>query len=309
MRENNPKKRFVLVGGLPRSGTTLIETVVGSHSRIVIPPGDFPFAELADRGLGVESIFSILSKKATWDLWHVKDPAAVIGMNHGDAFRATLIKYAEGVGKDIPGAKAPFCEFYIDLYMDWLVDDDLKFIYVLRNPFDVMASLKHSHIHRNWHGFRDLIEVQCRNWVRSVSIVLARAYSEPRNFCIVRYEDFVRDPVGTGLKLCNFLGVEFEETSMLNRSDYAYHDTNTSFPDQFAAREDKKTYIYDPDSRKSSLSNDEVELIGHICGESARSLGYEDPDLALRPPEKMSKKGILKKIRRLPRRVYRKIFR
>lgn len=309
MRDKNPKNRFVLIGGLPRSGTTLIETIVGSHSRIFIPPGDFPFAELANKGLGVESIFSILSKKATWELWNVKDTAAVIGMNHGDAFRATLVNYAEGVGKNIPGAKAPFCEFYIDLYKDWLVDDDLKFIYVLRNPFDVMASLKHSSIHRNWHVFRDLIEVQCRNWVRSVSIALAHTYREPQNFCIVSYENFVRDPVGTGLELCNFLGVDFEETSMLNRSDYAYHDTNTSFPDQFAARTDKNTYVYNPNSRKSTLSGDEVKMIGRICGETALSLGYKDPDFSVKPPEHMGKVSSLKKLRRLPRRVYRRLFR
>ncbi len=303
------KRRFVLIGGMPRSGTTLIETVVGSHSKISVPPGDFPFAEQCDKGLSVESIFSILSKKATWQLWHVKDFAAVFDMSHGKAFRATLIKYAEGVGKNIPGAKAPFCEFYLDLYRDWLVDDDLKFIYVLRNPFDVMASLKHSHIHTNWHGFRDLIEVQCRNWVRSASLILARTNLEPHNFCIIKYEDFVRDPVATGSNLCDFLGVDFEEESMLNRSDYDYHDTNTSFPDQFAARQDKSTYIYNPDSRKPGLSSGEVELIGRICGETARSLSYEDADFALRPPEKMHKVGLLKKLRRLPRRIYRRITR
>jgi hypothetical protein len=96
---------------------------------------------------------------------------------------------------------------------------------------------------------------------------------------------------------------------MLNRSEYAYHDTNTSFPDQFAAREDKKTYIYDPDSRKSSLSSDEVELIGRICGETALSLGYEDPDFSAKPPEHMDKVNALTKIRRLPRRIYRRITR
>jgi hypothetical protein len=307
--DRDMKRRFVLIGGMPRSGTTLIETVIGSHSRIAIPPGDFPFAERASTGLSVDNIFSIFKKKQTWEIWRVKDFSSVLDLDHGDAFRATLIQYAEGVGKDIPGAKAPFSEFYIDTYQDWLAGDELKFIYVLRNPFDVMASLKHSHIHTNWRGFRDLIEVQARNWLRSTSIVMARANLEPQNFCIVRYEDFVRDSVGTGLELCNFLGVDFEETSMLNRSDYAYHDTNTSFPDQFAAREDKKTYVYDPDSRKSSLSNEEVELISRICGESARSLGYEDADFEIRPPENMSKVSTLKKIRRLPRRVYRRIFR
>ncbi len=309
MGHHDTKKSFVLIGGMPRSGTTLIETVIGSHSRIAIPPGDFPFAESAAKGLRVNDIFSILGKKQTWELWPVKDFSPVFDMAHGEAFRAALILYAEGLGKDIPGAKAPFSEFFIDTYLDWLSDDDLKFIYVLRNPFDVMASLKHSHIHTNWHRFRDLIEVQSRNWLRSASMITARAYKQPNNFFVLRYEDFVGDPIRVGAELCEFLGVEFEEEDMLNRAGYAYHNTNTSFPVNFAEREDKTTYIYRAESRKTSLSKDEIELISHVCGETALSLGYEDEDLAAKPPEKMHSVNLLTKIRRLPRRIYRRITR
>ena len=56
-------RRFVLIGGMPRSGTTLVKTIVGSHSRIAIPPGDFPYAERAVTGLSVEEIFAIFGKK------------------------------------------------------------------------------------------------------------------------------------------------------------------------------------------------------------------------------------------------------
>lgn len=294
---------------MPRSGTTLIETVIGSHSRIAIPPGDFPFAERAATGLSVDKIFSIFKKKQTWELWRVKDFSSVLDLDHGSAFRTTLIQYAEGVGKDIPGAKAPFSEFYIDAYQDWLAEDELKFIYVLRNPFDVMASLKHSHIHTGWRGYRDLLEVQARNWRRSTSAILARAYAERQNFLVIRYEDFVRDPVGSGSHLCEFVGVDFEKDAMLNREEYAYHDTNTSFPERFAKREDKATYIYQAESRKACLTRAEIELISHICGETALSLGYEDPDFSAKPPEKMDKVSALTKIRRLPGRIYRRILR
>ena len=309
MHDHNPKKRFVLVGGMPRSGTTLIETVIGSHSRIAIPPGDFPFAERATTGLSVQKIFSIFKKKQTWDLWRVQDFSSVLDLNHGAAFRATLIQYAEGVGKDIPGAKAPFSEFYIDTYQDWLAGDELKFVYVLRNPFDVMASLKHSHIHTSWRGYRDLIDVQARNWLRSTSAILARAYTERQKFLVVRYEDFVRDPVSVGATLCEFVGVDFEKDAMLNREEYAYHDTNTSFPDRFAEREDKKTYIYKSNSRKACLTRAEIELVARTCGETALALGYRDADFSAKPPEQMDKVNVLTKIRRLPRRIYRRIFR
>jgi len=251
----------------------------------------------------------MLGKKQTWELWHVQDFSSVADLSYGDSFRSILIRYAEGIGKDMPGAKAPFSEFFIDTYRKWLSDDRMKFIYVLRNPFDVMASLKHSHIHTNWHGFHNLIEVQSRNWLRSVSVVLARAFRAPQEFFVLRYEDFVSDPVRAGMELCEFLGVDFEERDMLNRTGYAYHDTNTSFPDLYAERENKTTYIYQADCRKSNLSRDEIELVSSICGETALSLGYKDPDFSVKPPERMDKVNALKKIRRLPGRIYRKISR
>lgn len=309
MNKGKGKLRFVLIGGMPRSGTTLIETVVGSHSRIAMPPGDFPYAAQADKGMSVEQIFAALSKKQTWDLWRIRDFSSVLELDHGAAFRAALVLYAEAMGKDIAGAKAPFAEFHLDRYEDWLADDDFRFISVIRNPIDVMGSLKHSKIHSNLHGFKDLIEVQCHNWVRSASISLARAHADPARFHVTRYEDFVHDPTAIVTNLCEFLGVTTEATTMLNRSDFAYFETNTSFPDRFAARIDKQTYVYRPESRKADLSASEVRLIGHICGEAARSLGYCDSDLVARPPRTMKKRGLMTRIRRLPGRIYRRVTR
>lgn len=286
----------------------MIETVVGSHSRIAMPPGDFPYAEGVAKGRSVESIFSILSKKKTWDLWHFQDFEPVFDMAPGDAFRAALILYADSLGKDIAGAKAPHSEFFIEAYQEWLEGDDLKFIHVVRNPFDVMASIKHSHIHTNWKSFLDLIDVQARNWVRSVSAILARASTTREKFFVLRYEDFVSDPVTTGKNLCSFIGVEFEEERMLNRTDFAYHHTNTSFPEQYAERADKNTYIYAAKGRKHLLNEREIQLVSDICGEMAMSLGYEDPDFSSLPPEQMARIGAAMKIRRLPGRIYRRLL-
>lgn len=301
-------RRIVLIGGMPRSGTTLVETVVGSHSQVSIPPGDFPYAERAVTGLSVEEIFTIFMHKQTWDLWEVQDFSSVYAMSHGDAFRATLTAYADGMGKDIPGAKAPFSEFYYQHYRRWLADDDLRFVYVLRNPFDVLASLKHSHIHKSWQNFTDLIEVHSRNWVRSVSIALSRARSDPQSFAIFRYEDFAGDPVRYGTEICRFIGVEFEEDTMLNRKDYAYHDTNTSFPERYEARQDKSRYIYPAESRKKTLTRDEVEKVGQVCGEIAVSMGYDDPDFLPQPPDQLQRPDSPTRVRRLARRVYRKLL-
>ena len=300
--------KFILVGGMPRSGTTLLETVVGSNSRIAMPPGDYPFAEQYARNLSVEKIFSILSTKATWDLWAEKDFTSLYNKSHGEAFRESMLRYAASMGKDIPSAKSPFTEFFYADYRSWLAEYDLKFVHVVRNPFDVIASLKKSHIHTNWQNFTDLITVQASNWQRSASMGLARQFRDPDHYMVVRYEDFAGEPEKYGKKLCEFLGVEFEEDRMLNRADYAYHDTNTSFPDSEKEKPQDSAYIYAPKSRKSFLDPSEIELIGRHCGEIARSLGYEDTDFKILPPAYAEKMEPSIRLRRKITRLVRRLF-
>jgi len=272
--------KFVLIGGMPRSGTTLIETVIGSHSEIAIPPGDFPFAEQCARGMSVSKIFTVLSSRETWKLWQVEKFESLFDKSHDQAFRQSLIDYCMTLGKRIPGAKAPFNEFFFETYQSWLRDYDLKFVHVVRNPLDVLASLKHSRIHKNLHVFDDLLEIQARNWSRSTTLGLARRQQCPDNYFILEYEGFVETPDASVEKLCKFIGVAPEPERMLNRVDYGYHHTNTSFPDLAREKSGRTDYVYRTSSRKSFLDRAEIDLIVAICGEVAHAIGYMDEDFS-----------------------------
>jgi hypothetical protein len=276
--------KFVLIGGMPRSGTTLLETVVGSHSRIAIPPGDYPFAEQATRGLSVERIFSVLEKKKTWQLWLEKGFADLYGAPHGEAFVESMRRYASSADKDIPAAKAPYSEFFYETYGNWLQSWDLRFVHVIRNPIDVVASLKKSHIHTNWNVYVDTLEVQTRNWLRSTSIGMAHALRNPAGYRIVRYEDFVDDPSRETDDLCQFLGVEQDTRRMLDRVDYSYHETNTSFPDEVSDEQKDARRIFQRKSRRSYLEQDEIDLVCRICGETALAMGFEDDNFSQQSP-------------------------
>lgn len=301
-------KKFILVGGMPRSGTTLIETILGSHSKISIPPGDFPFARLYIQGLSVEKIFAAMSKRGPWNQWHLKDFSSLFGMEHAQAFRESMIRYAESIHKDIPAAKAPYTEFYYDIYKGWLVDFEVKFVHIVRNPFDVMASLKHSQYHKQMRMFRDAISLQAKNWNRSTSMGLARGLLDPENYHLIKYETFVEDPIASGQKICSFLGVNFEEERMLNRADYSYHDTNTSFSGKESRNVEKNGYIYRPESRKSYLDTGEKKLISDQCGEIAKSLGYDDHEFRFFPPFELEKMKPAVRLKKKVNRIFKRIL-
>lgn len=300
-------EKFLLIGGLPRSGTTLMETVLGSHSQISLPPGDYPFAEQYVQGFSVEKIFVTLSKKGPWGRWCVKDFSDLTDKGHAEAFSDSMIRYATAIDKNIPAAKAPNSEFFYEIYQDWLKNFDLKFVHMVRNPFDVIASLKKSSYHENMRAFQDVIELQSKNWQRSASIGLARGIINPENYLIIQYEKFVDDPISYTKAICSFLGVEFEEERMLNRVDYSYHDTNTSFPTDKNIKTQGR-YIYRAKSRKSFLDKSEIELICSNCGETAKALGYEDKEFSFLPPLYPEKLKTNVRIKRKVRRAFRKIF-
>ena len=301
-------RTFLLIGGMPRSGTTLLETVIGSHSRIAVPPGDFPFAEQHARNLSVEKIFAVLATKSTWKLWPEQNFVSLFDRDHGTAFRESMLRYAAALDKDIPAAKAPYSEFFYDTYVDWLAEFDLKFIHMIRNPFDVIASLKKSHIHRNWQPYADLIEVQSQNWLRSITLGLARQSNDAEHYRVIKYEDFVRNPASMSEQLCRFLGVDFEQVRMLDRSDFAYHDTNTSFPDVEAAFHQASRHIYQATSRKQYLDTAEITLVAAHCGEAALALGYEDTDIQSRPPSRVTRIRPSVRLRRKLTRLRRRLL-
>jgi hypothetical protein len=244
-----------------------------------MPPGDFPFIEEYVGGLSVKEIFDRLSSRPTWKVWCTNDFADLYDQSHAEAFRNTLIRYAETANKQIPSAKSPYSEFFFEICRDWLQDFDIRFVHVVRNPFDVIASLKHSpYHHKGVLNHVDTISVHSRNWLRSASMGLARTLQNRSRYHVVKYETLVNDPISTCRALCAFLDEDLEEERMLNRVDYSYHDTNTTFPEELEKTAQKKDYVYIPNSRKHYLSDSEVKCIASTCGEVARALGYEDED-------------------------------
>ena len=290
--------KFVIIGGMPRSGTNLARRIIGSHSRIAVPPAEFQFFRQYARG---KSVQSIMENKRLED-WHV-DFSDLYPLEHRDAFIKTLERYTENLGKDIPGEKSPLNEFYYEIIEDWLQGYDLKFIHMLRNPFDMLASYKHAPFRREKPRKIDpVLPVNARNWWRSAAFGLARSRFQPERYYLLKYEDLTADPVAVTRDLCQFLGVEFESDRMLNLTDYKQYKDNTSFPTVAALETREVGAVRQAESRKQYLNPAEIQTIGAICGELARGLGYEDEDFKSMPPEDVVNTNLEKRLKRAVRR-------
>jgi hypothetical protein len=169
-------------------------------------------------------------------------------------------------------------EFHLQIAEKWLSGFDLKCIVMMRNPLDVTASIKFipSAQGKKEHD-PSLVPRTAREWCRSVSIGLARAYAQPLNYRLVRYEDLVADPHRSTQALCEFLGVQFQEERMLSLADFPDHKDNTSFAEQDNVQQAYR--VYRPSSRQQYLAKQEISTVREICAELAWAVGYRDESL------------------------------
>ena len=263
-------------------------------------------AEKLAQGRSVRDFFDFQSKLQTWDRYEFKDFSSVWDLPSQTAFRRSVDLYADAMGKDVPGAKAPFTEFYYDTYAQWLQGGEVYFLHMIRNPFDVAASWIKSHIHKSVHNYKDAASVSARNWYRSASMGLARAVRDPAHYRVLKYEDLVADPLSVATNLCLFLGLDFEQDRMLNRVDFPYYQSNSSFASQ-EAQGSQDTAIFKTSSRKQHLGSQEIAKVSAICGELARCLGYDDEDFRTRPHERPKELKPIAKVSRHYKRTSKRV--
>ncbi len=129
-------------------------------------------------------------------------------------FIAILDELAESEGKKIWLEKSPEHIYHID-YIEKFVPG-AKFIHILRNGEDVVASLydvtrKHP---QPWGGKEWSIKLCIKRWVEAVEI--SRQNLDKPNHIWVRYEDIVANPQAELVRLCEFIGVEFTDLMLQN---------------------------------------------------------------------------------------------
>lgn len=94
-----------------------------------------------------------------------------------------------------------------------------KQIFIVRNPFDLAASLK-----RRRQGNQQLRAVWA--WNRGVRLALQLHQELPGRFLMIRYEDIVSEPGRAVRQICTFIGEPFDismiEVPHINRSEAPY---------------------------------------------------------------------------------------
>lgn len=222
--------RLFIVGS-PRSGTTLLQSMLASHAQITSFPESHFFKylvfnqrrwslTLGSLGFappGANRRFrEFLREMNQEQMQNALPPFTVFSKQYAQAFVEILDTLTEQQGKSIWLEKTPGHLYCIDCIERWV--PGAKFIHILRNGIDVVAS-QYEVTHKYpeiWGGKRDVD--QCiQRWIKDVKI--SQSYLNRPNNILVRYERLLKEPELVLKKLCQFIGVSFNESMLQNYSD------------------------------------------------------------------------------------------
>lgn len=222
------------VVGTGRSGTTLLQAMLTSHSRLDIPPETKFFQRhdpIASR-FGGDPLPADRFEAWLEDYFASQDWADV-GLRRSDVEArmresdrsaaglclALLMAWQARSGKPRIGEKSPLHCKCVRRILE--VFPHAKFIHIYRDPRDVAASM------RRMEWTAGSLRDQARNWRKVLDEHLRLSAELPATvYTGVRFESLVRQPESELRRLCAFLGETFEPTMLEfhTRTQSGFHE-------------------------------------------------------------------------------------
>jgi LPS sulfotransferase NodH len=220
MTESSVPRHPVFVVGMPRSGTTLLSSLLDAHPALVIAPETHYFTRcwtgepirtpadaerMLDRLDQQPGVHDMTLSDEEWTT--IRERLRTLEVpTHGDILRALLDTYAARSDAPAWGEKTPdHLQFVPEMAEQF---PEAVFVAIVRDPRDVVLSL------RDLPWSHKTLPEQAWTWRRYAA--RTRQYHETLGdrFFHLRYEDLITEPEGTLRDVCAFLDVSFR-ASML----------------------------------------------------------------------------------------------
>ncbi len=296
--DNNLRDRPVFVCGHPKSGTSLVRSLLDSHPQLVVYPEETVFFRRylpRAQGLKLDEKLALADKLLIHIFdWNQTNPPAhqagfldrdysdisllvvsqamrqlvADGYRHdGDILSAAVLAFGMVCGQINEQSvhwveKTPYNEYYVEQILNWW--PDALFIHVVRDPRDNFVSYQRKHPEWSARTFAE-------SWSHSTRSGLdSQKKFGPGKYWVLRYEELIQSPDEVLPALCRFLEISDHPTlKMPTRSGKAWRG-NSMFAEQF------KQISASPKGRwKETMNTDDLVLIEGLNRSSIKLLGYE----------------------------------
>jgi len=221
----------LLLCGHPRSGTTLLLSLLDGHREILAYPDETKYFRAIHGRRGLLDAGALLRRTRIGRMTCERTTAleairAVRGVDEAkfervlveqlsavatpsDLLPAVMLAYAAAIGSEPRrywAEKTPLHEFDLDTALDlW---PDMRALYIVRDARDVYASFREKRVARgkglSMMKFATRMRRSLARWERF-------ANAHPTRGLLLRYEDLVRKPEQTMRAVADFLGIEWTD--------------------------------------------------------------------------------------------------
>ena len=192
----------IIIGGCPRSGTTLARALIGFHPDIASVEREYNLLMWIDKADILKRVFDFTDEEIKLLYADSKD--------HIKLAENILLKYMEKKHKKIIALKHPFHILIIDELFHYF--PNMKFIHMIRDGRDTACSLR-THPKRKKVDDK-IIQLNTnspfnwciRRWI--VALNLGKKWKNSNNYIEIKYEALVEKPVEELKKIFNFLNLK-----------------------------------------------------------------------------------------------------
>lgn len=222
------RERVVIVG-TSRSGTTLLQSMLASHSSFftiqelhffdtVIPKKKYlRFKSWMSKKevKRVKGIFCNIKKHNILD--KIEDKCYYNKKKWAKILFLLMDEYAQSFGKKNWVEKTPLNLYYIDLYEK--INPKIKIIHMVREPISNIASLIDASLNNSNYFKQDNVVKAVKRY--KSDFFEHQKHINKQNHFFISYNNLVNNPRKVLIELCEFLNIEFEEDMIYNFSNSA----------------------------------------------------------------------------------------
>ncbi len=280
MNKTFNNKNPIFIVGMPRSGTTLMRSLLSAHPNITISPETHfcknwfkPYRHLdLNQPEQLEIFWQALSNSkmfASFGLDAEKTRTNLLAnrnINHQTVLTILLQSYAQKMPKPRWGEKTPDHYQYLDIVFKWY--PDAQVIWMLRDPRSVSASL----ISKKWAS--SYVDVHACKWCDNVEKFRQR-WSKDERIMLVKYESLVQEPELEMSRICHFLGEEYSPLIISDNnkspSILGLKNSNDESVQEVLAPVHKMAL----EKWRTNLSSYQIGVVEHLTRNEMIEQGYE----------------------------------
>lgn len=268
----NNNKVMLFIVGMPRSGTTLLQSLLNRNKDVLICPETHFFT----RGFHqVKSPVEALKKfidTSEFEHLNIDKDTFIEQFNKQkieksvEIFSLAIKLYCGNKNYSVIGEKTPGNFDYLDDILNW--NSEAKVLWIIRDPRAISASYQKV----PWHRKGDILGPAIR-WNSCCNKAL-KSIKNYTNVLTIKYEDIVNSPDTSLTTIENFLSIPKMPRNLLDESKAIKVNINNDWQKEHIHNAGKPIDCKSLTKWHNELTNRQIKQINRVCYTHMQRLGY-----------------------------------